>query len=616
MSVNQNAFTSANNAAGASANPASGASQRFSTNPTSAMGLVSPVGQIGSGGEMYEKLVTLFQERVKGLNENIKSGDESYHVIKLLKQPAGLNYANILLVQKLHDTVAAHVLIIESTGTYPDARIETVGNMRYEVVRTPGDALDETLIEQCQIAVGQALKINPSDVIVVDGTLVPREFDIADEHQVQALMINTFNATHTELQIRVNDYKGTNLTDFLQKNRNGKFQVNVAFNEADLIFTDQSGMPIRQDVCISLSYKLGGQTNNWSVHQGDNTVDVVKTYGYFDIENIGPAFTNGMPSSQRFVPNFIITHIESPYAPTPDLVMRAVLSVFSLNENMNWLSAFRLTMAKKGEIDYSDIGALNVEGNIEQNPTGFGKRYDTKTKTITPLELSQFVQRLVFPNQLAISIDLAKASPDTWTTSLFHAIKFDPVNGPGAMERLNRFLVHSTGNIFQPGNLPVFIHTTNKFHGGYYKAPDKSFRDLRCLTNYLAVANFVVDTNQPPAKISQYTNTLYSQSLPDLLRAAVRREQYLLEMSQNSAVIKQTYDRVTFSRDYLQNYLNAMTAAGYAPMFANAVNNDVFVTRATGDFASALFGQDARLMGHPTVNYGNFNQFSNYGRTF
>ena len=621
MAVNTNAFNSA--ATTAQAAPQQTTSQpsapgglgaRFSGSLSSnQMGLTSPVGSVGSGGEMYEKLYAYLTATVKRLTEERK-GEETYHVVKLLKQPAGLNYSNIVLVERLQSTVAAHILIIESTGTYPDARIETAGNMRYEIIRTPSDALDEKLVEQAQLAVAMTLKCAPGEVVIADGALVPKEFDMNDENQVNALVINTFNATHTEVQTRVNDYKGQDVAQLIAENRNGKFQIAVAFNENDMVFMDQSGMPVRQDVCISLTYKLGGQQSSWSVHQGENTIEVVKTYGYIDFEYVGPQFVNNMPTSQCFVPNFVITHIDSPFAPTPDIVMRAVLSVFALNEGMNWLPAFRSSLVKKGEIDLTDIGALNIEGNIEASPTGYGKKYNTKDKNFSNIELTQFVQRLVHPGKLAISLDLPKAGPETWYTSLFHAIKFD--NDKNAQNRLNSFLTHSTGNVFQPANLPVFINSTNKIHGGFYRDSNKTYRDLRCLTNYLAVANFVTDTNQPPAKISQYTNTLYSNALPAELRAAVRREQYLGEMSNNSAVIKRYYDRVTFSRDYLQNYLNAMQSVGYAPMFASNVNNEVFVTRATGDFANALFGQDARLMGATTNVYGNYNQFSDYQRSY
>lgn len=623
MAVNQNAFnptgnTNATQQTTQQQQPTGGMGARFSGafNPNQ-MGLMSPVGSIGSGGDMYEKLYAALQATVKKLTEETKA-EESYYVVKLLKQTAGLNYSNIVLVEKLHDCVAAHVLIVESTGTYPDSRIENVGNVRYEIVRTPADALDEKLVEQAQLAVALALKVEPGEVVIVDGTLVPSEFAVGDETQVNSLVINTFNATHTEVQTRVYDYKGEDVAALLANNRLGKFQIGVAYNENDLIFTDQTGLPVRQDVCITLTYKLTNQQNGWSVHQGENTVEIAKTYGYIDFEYVGPQYVNNMPTSQCFVPNFVITHIDSPFAPTPDIVIRAVLSVFALNEGMNWLPAFRSSMVKKGEIDLGDIGALNIEGNIEANPVGYGKKYDTKSKNFNNMELTQLVQRLVHPAKLAISLDLPKSGPETWYTSVFHAIQFERDNGirQGAMDRLNRFLTHSTGNVFQPANLPVFINTTNKIHGGFYRDSNKVYRDLRCLTNYLAVANHVTDTNQPPAKISQYTNTLYSNALPAELRAAVRRDQYLTEMSNGSAVIKRYYDRVTFSREYLQNYLNAMQAVGYAPVFANNVNNEVFVTRATGDFGSALFGQDARLMTAAPNVYGNYNQFSAYHRPY
>ena len=626
MAVNQNAFNiNNNNAAAEKQQTYTGghqSRQQATAFSTGQMGLLSPLGSMASGGEKYEKIYSFFQTTVKRLNEEVKSGS-TYHLVKLLKTQAGLNYSNIILVQKNQDVVTSHVLIVEATGQYPESRFETVQGqgttMRYEIVRTPADALDEKLMSQVRLAVGAQLGVPADDVIVVDGTLIPREFDTSDETRMNGLLVNTFNAVFTEMQIRTQDYRGTDVSKFLAENRGGKFQINVAYNESDMIFTDVTGMPVRQDVCISLSYKLAGQRDGWSVHQGENTVELCKTYGYIDFEFEGQSYVNNMPTTQVFIPNFIITHIESPFAPTPDIVMQAVLSVFAMNEGMNWLPAFRTSVStKKGEIDLNDIGALNIEGNIEANPTGFGKKYDTKTKTMTNMELTQFVQRLVKPGALAISIDLTKAGPETWYTSLFHAIMFDDKNRVDALNRLNNFLIHSSGNVFQPNNIPLFVNTTNKIHGGYYKDVNRNYRDLRCVTNYLAVANFVNDTNQTPAKISQYTNTLYNLNFPAELRAAARREQYIHEMTNNSAVIKRYYDRVTFNAAYLKNYMNAMQSAGFNPIFAsNTGANDMFVTRATGDFSGALLGQDARLMSAVgPVGYGQYNQFSAYHRSY
>jgi len=45
--------------------------------------------------------------------------------------------------------------------------------------------------------------------------------------------------------------------------------------------------------------------------------------------------------------------------------MLGVVSCLSINEDMNWLQAFRPSVVRKGESDLNDIGALNIEGNIE-----------------------------------------------------------------------------------------------------------------------------------------------------------------------------------------------------------------------------------------------------------
>ena len=164
------------------------------------MGLLSPLGSMASGGETYEKIYSFFQTTVKRLNEEVKS-DSTYHLVKLLKTQAGLNYSNIILVQKNQDVVTAHVLIVEATGQYPESRFETVQGqgttMRYEIVRTPADALDEKLMLQVRLAVSAQLGVSADDVIVVDGTLVPKEFDTNEEARMNSLLVNTFNAVFT-----------------------------------------------------------------------------------------------------------------------------------------------------------------------------------------------------------------------------------------------------------------------------------------------------------------------------------------------------------------------------------------------------------------------------------
>lgn len=573
-------------------------------------GISSRLATYGSGGEVYEKLFEKIQAKVKFLNEEVKT-EEKYAVVKLLKQNAGLNYSGIVVTETLGGVTSGHILMVEKTGDYPEKLVENISGVRYEITRTPGDALDKKYIAQAEVAVAEALKIDQNAVVLTDGTLVPAEFDVANDVLVSELINNTFNAIHSENAIRVTDYKGLNLAQLIQNNRNGKFFVNLYFNSDESNFFDQTGLPVRQDVCISLSYKLNQNFNDKSVNQGSDTTEIVKTYGYLDFEFVGPNIVNGMMSTQKFVPNFIITHIDSQVAPTPDILMLGVASVLAINEDMNWMQAFRTTPGKKSEIDFNDIGALNVEGNIENNPVGFGKKYDTKAKTFTIAELNKFIQTLVRPNIL-VSIDVPKAGPETWYTSLFEYIKNR--NSKEAYERVANAISAMTNGTFQHNNIQMFADVTNKIHGGFYKSKE-GFKDIRHLSSYLSVANYISDTNQQPLLISQYTNTLYNSSIPTELRAAERRK-LIDEMSNKSAVYKQYYDRLTFNANFLMNLVGSLKSVGFSPLFTNmGAVNDMFVRRASADFAGAMLGMDARLMNQGNA-FGSYFPQANYYRSF
>lgn len=582
--------------------------QMFGTLPT--FGLQSSVTSYGHGGEVFEKLYEAFSKRIKDANEEVKS-EGKYSVIKVLKQKAGLNYSGIVLTQTVGDVTSAHILMVEKTGDYPDKLVENVNGVRYELTRTPADALDDRYVVQAKVAVAEQLGIDVNSIVITDGILVPNEFDVNSESQVEDLLRNTINAVMAENAIRVQDYKGVNLAD-LTSGGNGKFFVNMFFSGDKTSYLDQAGMPVRQDICISLTYKANHQGGNRSVNQGADTVEIVKTYGYIDFEWTGPTQgVGGFQTTQRFVPNFIITHMDSGVALTPDILMLGVASVVTMNEDLNWMQSFRSTPSRKGEIDFNDIGALNIEGNIENSSTGFGKLYDTKSKAFSLVEMNTLVQTLVRPNMM-VSIDVPKAGPDTWFTSVFKYIRFDNVKE--AYERVNAPLSHLTNGAYVHNNIPMFTDVTNKIHGGFYRTKD-GFEDLRHLSSYLSVANYVAATNQAPAIISQYTNTLYNSAIPTELRAAERKKM-LDEMSGGTAVYKQHYDRLTFTGMFLGNLITSLRAVNFAPLPSNmGVVNDMFVRRSTADFGGALIGTDLRLMGQNNI-YGGFQGMGMYNRTF
>lgn len=584
--------------------------QRANTGFTPSFGIQSRLAGFGTGGDTFEKIHEVINNKVKYLNEELKT-EEKYAVVKVLKGTAGLNYSAIVLCETLQDITSAHILMIEKTGDYPEKLIENIGGARYEIVRTPADALDDRYVQQVQQAVADALRVDFGSIVITDGTLVPNEFDINSESQVEDLIRNTFNAVHSENAIRVQDYKGMNLAELFKANPNGKFVINTYFNGEKTQYFDKTGMPVRQDICIVLSYKTNQGVNHRSINQGNDTFEVVKTYGYVDFEFTAPEVYQGVMSTRRFLPNFIITGIDSQTATTPDIMMLGVASVLSLNEEMDWLQAFRSRPGRKGEIDYNDIGALNIEGNIEQSPTGFGKLYNTKAKEFSVLELNNFVQTLVRPN-MAVSIDIPKAGPDTWYTSVFQYIMFR--KSQSALARVIDGISALTNGAFV-NNAPIFTDITNRIHGGYYRTKD-GFEDIRQLSSYLGVANHVAATNQQPSMISQYTNTLYNIGIPSEIRAA-ERGKMIDELSGGTAVYKQFYDRLTFTAPFLTNLIRGLKEVGFNPVFSNmGHNNDLFMRRSSVDFSGAALGQDVRLMGQNNLYSGYGGNNMNYTRTY
>jgi hypothetical protein len=578
-------------------------------------GLTSQLAGMGSGGEAYEKLFTKIQAQLKVLNEQ-KNTEEKYGVHKLLKTTAGLNYSGIVVTESRSDIVAANVLMIERTGNYPEKLVETYNQVRYDILRTPGEALDPKYISQTIACISNALKVPASSIVIADGTLVPNEFDAESDSQVSELINNTLNATHVEIATRVYNYKGNDIPGIVKQFPTGRFVINLHFNNEDAVYLDQTGMPVRQDICVALSFKTNTNNSSKSINQGDDTIEIVRTYGYIDFEYTNSSMVNGMMSTQKFLPNFIITHIESPsVAPTPDLVMLSVASVMSINEDMAWMQAFRPTPARKNEVDFNDIGALNVEGNIEQNPTGYGKKYDTKSKTPNAMELNKLIQTLVHPF-LLVSIDVPKAGPETWFTSVFQHIMANTNNSADATRRVMEFMVNATGGAYVPQPDAMFSETTNKIHGGFYKVKD-GFRDLRNLSCYLAVANHVSETNQQPLLLKQYTGTLYD-TLPVGLRAATRRT-YIEPMANGASnvFVKQMYERMTFNSKFLAGWIGTLRSVGFMPVFSSAGSvNDLFVKRSTANFQSAMMGQDVRLMSQQSSMPGNWGHYGDYNRQF
>lgn len=617
MALNQG-NTATPSATTSSTQAAPQAQRPYAQGQSMAFGLSSRI-SLAAEGEYFNKLHQKLVEKLKPINESANASKIS--LVKMLKQDCGLNYSCIAVAQSAPGITAVHILIVEKTGEYPTPIYEQGNGVRYEFIRVPGDVMDAKLAAQVSKILAATMSVSANEIVVVDGTLVPQEFSVEDtnDSNIVRLLSNAVSAIDVEVAIRVNHYAGMSIEQIIAQNKAGKFAINMAFNSNDICMTDETGMPVRQDICVTLSHKLPNINNNRSINDTQNVTELVRTFGYIDFDwtysgvpQVGTQFP-----AQKFTPNFIITKIEAVnIMPTPDMVLLGVISVMTINQDMNWMQSFKPSPSRKGEIDYNDIGALNVEGNLENSPTNIGKKVNIKGKDFTLTDLNTMVQSLVKPN-IMISIDIPKVSPDAWYLSVFDSAAMQTTTGQGAAKRIFNSANHMTNSVFgklvNGQALSPFTASVNKIHGGYFKTKD-GMRDLRLLGSYLSIANYVAETGQQPQLLANYTNSLYNLSVHSDIRATDRKK-FLDEMSNGTAVYKQWFTRYTFSTGFLVSFLSSLHTCGFVPTLDNAFAGDLFQRRATFDQSGAVLNNESRLTGMNNT-WGNFNYNPGYIRGY
>lgn len=564
--------------------------------------------------ETYNKIVNKFNNIITEINKDKKIGE--YKLVKIFKNEAGLNYSCIAvgLINNSKDQVYAHVLVVEKTGEFPSPLFETIQGTRYEIMRLPGDASDEKLVSSCKNKIAEIFNVSKERVVIVDTTLVPNEFNPDNDDMVNNLFYNTINACETEYKIN-NEPNIINVQNVIENYKNGKFIVNMVFNDSELV-KDATGMPVREDICLNLSFKIPSDGYRKSVNDSEKVINLIRVYGYIDFDWVQPVQTPMGITTQKFVPNFVITHIEPvDRLPSPELVLMGIACCNIINEDTNWLRAFRPAALKKNEIDYNDIGALNIEGNIENAPQGYGAKINTKNKEFSILELSTLVMKLVRPG-FNLSIDLPQVSPDTWYTSMFTAASQQSSNN-GAYARIVRFMDAMTSGAYSSETnneiIPIFTNSINKIHGGFFETRD-GVKDIREVTSYLAVANHIAATNQSPMLLAEYTNTFYNYNIPPELRAANRKS--IIESMVSRVVYKQFYNRMTFNKRFLKAVISSLLRCGFAPNISNAfISNDIFQRRNSADISNSFIESDVRLIS-PGINYPGYNWGYGYNRTY
>lgn len=479
--------------------------------------------------------------------------------------------------------VCYHTLILEESGEPLPTRIENYRNQTFEIQRVTSDAFNELYTNAVDEVVRRAFPNMTYNK--VDGEVVPRGFNFDDKDALHALALNAQLPCYTALEIMDPSFQDMDLTAF---ENDSTLSVRIAFNEPQK--TDYVGLPVRNDVNISLTASsINRNQQTMDVNTLDRTKLIASIGGYID-PIWAPGDTsqfnyNSNAPQPKFAARFVITNMENVAQTTIASQLLALASVSVLRENSNWYPYF-LPRAQTGkrDVDLRDIGAINIEGNISNNPSGYDSYIDTKAATFTPQELGRLIQ-MTFRPGIHFSLRVSEFGADTWYNAPFLAAA---MNDAGAVRAILQGADKLTGNKFSQhygtNESPVLINF-DRVHLGYYTGADGLKHDISDI-DYLAIMNLVGKTDNSAG--AAWANTFLSEDQSSPLRLAARKK--MIEAVTSSEVTYTGFARiVTFTNRFIDSLVKACADTKLDMRAINPnVQGDFFAQRAQAGFINQV----------------------------
>ncbi len=546
--------------------------QRQAKRNFGSIGTFEPIGA-NTGSEMYNELK-------KQLGEVLKADDVEFSILDMNKEVyTNLYYSGLIIAERVKaqpTMVTYQVLLLTGTADPIKPLMETINQSPVEITRLPSDAYDNRVRDIANQIVAKAFP-NAKGVLV-SCCIVPDTFNVKDPSAVRRLAHNAGTATNTELIYRSSQHQPVNLSEM--DNSSG-LTIALQFSNQQLHGADSE--PIRSSVIADFSFRPNVRGQDRSLNNGSANQTISQVSGFIDAVYVpvpGAAGNNPwmaqqqgmMRPTQKFMPRFVITDINSRVL-TPEMVLMAIATGFTLRDDSNWIQTFRPSSAVGKSVNLTDIGALNIDGNILNDQTGYGARIDTTVQTFTLGELGQLVATMFRP-ELAISLDVPDAGPQSWYTDLFVAASR---GDNGAYNVIYNAANALTGGRFERHfgiGQAMFTDIGNRVHLGHWTDRSGEKRDIRDF-DHLAVCNLIGELN--PSLIREWSDTWVRTQVPAPLRLAARKKM-ISSLSGETAVFTSWAERLTFTAAFINALSMAIKETGLpvnitTPLASSDFNN-------------------------------------------
>lgn len=450
-----------------------------------------------------------------------------------------------------------HVMLLEGSGE-PLANTQAqFGNQQVPVRRYTEEVLNDLYLQTVVEVLGSEF---PGYTLHnASGCVVPRAFNWEDTDAVSALLNNGSWAVVNKLLTRLQpEETRINLTEFGQ---DAVLQLTPTFRHPDT--QDHLGNPVRSDCFMSLVAMPVNRAKADVPNAGERPVALANICGFTDLVWAPPqnGYTTpfgGQGPNWKFAARQVLTVLENVRYNTIEAQLLALAAAYRLNENNTWYMGFvsSTSQFRKGTVNLKDIGALNIEANVHNEPSGFGTAADTNSATWTPLELGKFLNAAVRPG-LSVAIDVSTLGTDTWFNEVFSAASLGDVMAQRAiLEAADNLTGGHFSTRYKSSAAPFAVIEETVLMGTYRKA-DGTLGDLRDF-DHLAVLNLVGATD--PTIGAQWSDTFLRTDHSKERRLDARAN--LLNSLESTAVITGTAQRCTAIGDFMKALVDSITDAG------------------------------------------------------
>ena len=563
------------------------------------------------GDETYrlvrEEFTEIFKENSNRAHKKLEIAVVDFDRTHAPNLTYGVIVVGIRLKERAELGMAYHALLLEGTGEPLDDLKVTNQNFNGKITRVASEAIDARLVTTLHERM--ANEFPGTKLIFTEVTVVPRAFDAKEKINIQRLAYQATLACTQEL-IRIDpNTKPINLGTL---RNDSNLILKVALDNNPRTITDLVGIPIRADWQVSLISRKGKEQRPDAVQKPNARDDekVVTDVVGFVHPVWNPIQNNNWNQMDRPGPyqvQAVIAHISCGHYYSLESILLAIASVASgLTNQSTWLNCFKPRATMRDELDLRDAGALNLDANMLNDPSGHGQIVPLKDPKYTADEVMRYF-RSIFQKEISIAIDYIEGGSNSWFLAPIRMAALGKEAGTNAvLAAADRLTNGRIRNHFDPKKDKIFSNAPSECHhiGNW---PDKKgvTRDSRDI-DLTAIANIGGPKN--PGIIRMWSDTWLNSSLPQAQRVA-EREQMKRSATDDKLTITHRAYRDVFGGTFIKALVQAVRDANPNITVDNfTAGSQLGMQRAVAGWSqSAGVGLDTTFTSGSVSGWGNNN---------